>query len=476
MEEVEFKFDVSWRDNPFFCGLDVHKHELAVTICSAEYRAARIVSRSIFRVDDEGLERFWNYVNKYHPAGFAMEATGIYHHLIYKFLKRKIDAKPWTSELVVTNPADTNNLPGRQKNDKIDSEDLARYLALGMLKNSKPIIYVLEDIKRLYRRMLRLEKERTMLKNHITKVLDRAGIRAKGVNLNHEWFRRFLFHFVEFYGPLRAFMEDLQRDDHPLRPHRTIILKNRKRFEAYGNISLRGLERLLIRQDLIELELKTARKAIFTIEIGQIIEHYPHLREQAANLASIPGISKVTALWILSEIGNISHYPTPRKFSAYCGCCPRIVSSANKVYSAHISRHSNSHLRTIFYNAGVVICNLLKQDSDLKRYADRSLQRKGKRAFKLTVCCVATKLTKIVYAILRDGVPYNPSHLSKSKKGTSYHQSENFELVDKRLIRRAKKSLTRINETEREETLGMLKEEITTLVGNLDLLLRTEKN
>ncbi|MHA1688278.1 MAG: transposase, partial [Promethearchaeota archaeon] len=39
-------------------------------------------------------------------------------------------------------------------------------------------------------------------------------------------------------------------------------------------------------------------------------------------------------------------FKTRETFSACCGCCPRVVSSAGKVYSAHVSRHSNKFLRT----------------------------------------------------------------------------------------------------------------------------------
>ncbi|MHA1723988.1 MAG: hypothetical protein ACTSXH_03990 [Promethearchaeota archaeon] len=47
--------------------------------------------------------------------------------------------------------------------------------------------------------------------------------------------------------------------------------------------------------------------------------------------------------------------------------------SARKVYSAHVFRHSNKFLRTIFYNAAVVLCNLTKQEFTLKRFATRTM-------------------------------------------------------------------------------------------------------
>ena len=475
MELVEFKFDVDWRSNPFFCGLDIHKHELAVAICSAEFRDAKIVSRSIFRVNSEGLERFWNHVKKYQPAGFAMEATGIFHHAIHEFLTEKLNTVEWRSEIVVTNPADANRLPGRQKNDKIDSESLAKYLAHGMLKEGKPVINVLEDLKAVFRVITRLEKDRTALKNRIIKTLDRAGIRPKSLDLNSNWTSQFLYHFTQFQGTLGAFLEEIFAKDHPLKSRENLIKKNLSRFAPFSPLSLTFVQRALVRQDLIELDIKTGRKDTLVVEIGQVIEQYSTLRMHASNLASIPGISKTTAVWILSEIGNIKQYPTPRAFAAYCGCCPRIVSSAGKVYSAHVSRHSNAYLRTIFYKAAIVICNLLKQDSELKRYAVRAMQRKGTQAFKLAACNVATKLTKIVYAILRDGVPFDPEFSRQTPRNIKEYKGQDFSLVDKKIIRHARNVLLRASQMEKAQELGHVKKEIETLAQSLDSLLKGKK-
>ena len=122
------------------------------------------------------------------------------------------------------------------------------------------------------------------------------------------------------------------------------------------------LKKRLIGQNLT---LGECLKSLLAIEIDQMLVDRPGLRQRAHVLSSIPGISPFSAVWILAEIGSIQRFPTKSQLLAYCGCYPRIVSSAGKVYSAHIFRHSNAYLRTIFYNAAVVTCNLLKENSDL---------------------------------------------------------------------------------------------------------------
>ncbi|TXT67369.1 MAG: hypothetical protein BAJALOKI1v1_110025 [Promethearchaeota archaeon] len=158
MEEIKFKFSVDWTKSAFYCGLDIHKYELAVALYSQDDSKSEFVKTSIFSTDSKGLQQFWSFVKKYHPAGFAMEATGIYHHLIYKFLSKKRENVHWPFKLLVVNPKNIAGLPGRQKADKIDAEHLAKYLAKGILEPGQPVIEVLEDLKHIFELLPELRK------------------------------------------------------------------------------------------------------------------------------------------------------------------------------------------------------------------------------------------------------------------------------------------------------------------------------
>lgn len=472
MEEIEFKFSVDWTKTAFYCGLDVHKYELAVAIYSRDDSHSDFLKTNLFSVDSEGLERFWNFIKKYRPFGFAMEATGIYHHVIYKFLQKKRMLVHWPFKIVVVNPADASGIPGRQKFDKMDAENLAKYLAMDLLKNGKPIIEVLEDLKAIFRLAASLERERTVLKNRIKKTLDRAGIRPRGLNMNHDWVREFLHHFIEQNKSLGVCLNEIGANEELLRSHRHKILKNLNKFIPYFNFALTSAQRSIIRQDLVELDFKTTRKSLLAIEIDQVILERPGLRQHAHNLASIPGISPFSAVWILAEIGNISQFSRKRQFLAYCGCCPRVVSSAGKIYSAHISRHSNSYMRTIFYNAAVVVCNFVKKKSVLKEYALHIMKRKGSISMKLVYCIVAAKIAHITYAVLRDRVAFQPNFGSSLDKKSPMRSACAFTISDRKLIRRTRNSLKRMNEI---KNIGLIGEYSTHLAKQLDLVLQGKK-
>lgn len=401
-----------------------------------------------------------------------MEATGVYHHVVYRFLVRRRARADWAFRIVVVNPAHASGIPNRQKNDKIDAENLARYLAMGLLKNGKPVIEIIEDLKAIFRMALRIEKDRTALKNRIKKTLDRAGIRPKGMDLNLEWVREFLHHFLESSLNLGQVIAQVKMDEEILKSHRNKLFKNINRFAPYFDFTLSPAQRSMIRQDLVALDFKTARKRLLAVEIDQIILERPALRQHAFHLSTIPGISPFSAVWILAEIGSIRQFPSVRQFLAYCGCSPRIVSSAGKVYSAHISRHSNAYLRTIFYNAAVVLCNFEKNQSTLKEYATQVIKRKRAASMTLVYCVVAAKIARIVHSLLKQSTLFDPGHgqnLRKVKRGDGESQ---FSLTSKTLIRKARNSLRRVGTI---QELGMLGEHASVLAEQFDLALQGKK-
>ncbi|MHA1755911.1 MAG: IS110 family transposase [Promethearchaeota archaeon] len=459
MEEIKFKFSVNWTKTTFYCGLDVHKHELAVAIYTKDDSLSEFVKATIFSVTSKGLSEFWSFVSKYRPVGFAMEATGIYHHIIYKFLVNKRSHVHWPFSIVVVNPADAAGLPGRQKFDRIDAEHLARYLAMGLLRSGKPVIEVLEDLKAVFRMAARLERERMALKNRIKKILDRAGIRPKHFDLNKNWTVNFLELFIEQEDSLGRFIEqELGDKTSPLQKSRTYLIKNLKHLMPFFNFSLTPTQRALIRQDLVELNFKTGRKALLAVEVDQVLLDRPGLRARAHDLSTIPGISPFSAVWILAEIGNIKMYRTYKHFLSYCGCCPRIVSSGNKVYSAHTQRHSNTYLLTIFYNAAVVLCNFTKKKSALKIYADRVNSMKSFRNKKLVYCIVAGKIAKIAYTLLKNKVPFTPE---LGDPVILNPPNGSFSLSDKKLIRKVRNNLRRVKLIPNiGDTLGAKAEEL----------------
>lgn len=460
MEQKPFKFSEDLTDVIHYCGMDVHKHQITACIYARDRSNTEFIKTSVFSTDHLGLNQLFGFAKKYRPVAFAMEATGIYHHVVVQFLEENRVKSRWQYEIIVSNPADAAGVPGTAKHDKVDAIKLAKYAANGLLKNGKKIIFVLEDLKSIFRMAVRLERERTMLKNRIKKTLDRAGIRPSGLNLNHVWTQTFLYAFIQQAKSLGAFISLYMQNSETELKYKNSISKNLTKFEPYFDFTLSSVQKALIRQHLVDLDFKTSRKTILALEVDKLLLDCPGLRQQAYQLSTIPGISTFSAVWILAEIGSISYFPTWRNFRSYCGCCPNVVKSANRIYSAHTNRHSNKYLRTLFYNAAVVLCNFVKKESDLKSYATRILVRKGERSKKLPYCIIAGKIAKLVYSTLKNNTQFAPKAPYPSI--SPYIGLNVLEVKD---IRRARNLLRRVGKF---KNLGILSEDALMLAEGLD--------
>lgn len=203
----------------------------------------------------------------------------------------------------------------------------------------------------------------------------------------------------------------------------------------------------LVRQEMVELEFKTTRKSMLSVEIDRIICSRPGLRQKILNISSIPGISPYMAAWLVAEIGDIARFEDARHFIAYCGCCPRILSTDKKVYSCHVTRKSNNFIRTMLFQAAKVLCVAVKQESALKSYAVRTMTRKRHRGMNLAFLIIAAKMARIIYAIVRDNVEFAPDLAKPRQPATDEHESI-LTITDRKLLRRARSVLNRVGTLE----------------------------
>ncbi|HMF34018.1 MAG TPA: IS110 family transposase [Candidatus Lokiarchaeia archaeon] len=445
MDSDKFKFSEDWAAAQFACGIDVHKYQLAVAIYARDDAGQEFAKHNVFHNDQAGLEDLWRFAAKYRPTGFAMEATGVYHHALANFLAaRQVDCG-WPFEVVIANPADARGVIGRQKYDRVDALTIAKLYAAGILKSGSLVVPALEDLKAVFRAAARLERDRTALKNRIKKTLDRAGARPAGLDLNTEWARAFLYFLTDFPGTLGDAVARCAGNDSPIPEHQAKVVKNAAKFAPYAEVALSPTQQALVRQDLVELEFKTSRKALLAVQVDLMLMTRPGLRQVAECLATVPGISPFSAAWLLAEIGPVSRYPSARAFLAYCGCCPRIVESGGRIYSAHVTRRSNKYVRTIFYMAATVVCNLTREQSALKAYAQRVARDKGPKRRKLALMIVAAKIARVVFGIIQNPAPFSPD-LARPTKAGMQGAGGTFCVADHKVLRKAKKCLERVGE------------------------------
>jgi transposase len=152
-----------------------------------------------------------------------------------------------------------------------------------------------------------------------------------------------------------------------------------------------------------------AREAVDTYtglidQVGQHIQRQEQrLKDLAGNdprvkwLASIPGVGTYSAMIILSEIGEVERFSSPKALFSYAGLVPWVRESAGHRSRGWISRCGSPRLRWVMVEAAHTA---LRCSPAAKRYFDRLRKRKHAHVARVAL---ARKLLAAVFAMLRDG-------------------------------------------------------------------------
>jgi transposase len=123
-------------------------------------------------------------------------------------------------------------------------------------------------------------------------------------------------------------------------------------------------------------------------------------------LMTIPGIGAITSLSFSAAIEDPGNFKRSRSVGAWLGLTTRRYQSGEINYDGHISRRGDSHLRSLLYEAAVVMLTRTKSrhDSSLKDWGLKLRERLG---IKRAAVAVARKLAVIMHSMLKTGEPFN---------------------------------------------------------------------
>ena len=214
-------------------------------------------------------------------------------------------------QCLVVNPADvpTKDKERAGKTDRVDCRKLARSLRNGDIEG----IYVPSRPKAEDRGLLRtrhsMVRKQTRCKNQIKSILCFYGIHIPDEVANSHWSKRFI-----------AWIESIRME------------------RASGNMALKVhlAELTHIRQ--IIAELNRAIRALSTTD---------DYRNNVRILKTVPGISTLTAMTLLTELYDINRFKTLDKLCGYVGLIPNTDSSGETDRKTGITDRRNAHLRRI---------------------------------------------------------------------------------------------------------------------------------
>ena len=118
-------------------------------------------------------------------------------------------------------------------------------------------------------------------------------------------------------------------------------------------------------------------------------------------LVTIPGIGPRTASELVIGI-NIEDFPDHDHLASYCGIAPRNRRSGTSISSVSASRQGNRRLKNLL----IFSCNSLVRSENRFGEYYRACRGRGMRHGE-ALKAVARKRLKVIYAIMRDKVPYS---------------------------------------------------------------------
>jgi transposase len=343
---------------PIYIGLDVHKKSWSVSI-STQYGQYKSFSQP------PEVDKLVHYLRHHFPGGEYWSAyeAGYCGFWIHDRLKEK------GIGCLVVNPADvpTKNKERKRKRDRIDCRKLSRSLRNGDLEG----IYVpprekVED-RSLIRTRLSMVRKQTRCKNQIKSMLLFYGVVIPEEKEMGHWSRR----FIQWIEGIR-----MQR--------------------ASGDIALKiHLEELChLRQIIVKLD-----RGILALSRT---EEY---RSWVLLLRTVPGISTLTAMILLTEIGEISRFPSIDELTSYVGLIPDTEASGEKEHVGGVTQRSHSQLRWLLIEAS---WRAVQKDPALMMAFDQYCKRMRKTK---AIVKIARKLLNRIRYVLKNRAEYVPAVL-----------------------------------------------------------------
>ncbi|MDR3080744.1 MAG: IS110 family transposase [Streptomyces sp.] len=237
----------------------------------------------------------------------------------------------------------------RLKNDKVDAATLAQLLRADLLPEAWIAPLAVRQQRVLLRHRFHLVRVRTLLRNRIHAVLAEHGLSRPGAC---------------FTAAGRAWLEDLDLPD----ASRTIV------------------DQLLFLLDALNEPIAALDRQLAAQARGD---------PRVAGLTQLPGVGVLTALVIVTEVGDVNRFPSARKLAAWAGLTPTVHSSDLTVRHGHISKQGSAWLRWILCEAA----QTAKRSPEFAATYQAIAHRRGK---KIATTAIARKLITRAYHVLRE--------------------------------------------------------------------------
>jgi len=392
-------------------GLDVH--EKSVSVCARIMKGTQVETvEATFPTFTEDLEQLRDWLTRNRIQRVAMESTGVYWRPVWNILEQK----PAKLDLLLLNPQHVKALPGH-KTDRVDAARIAELLQYGLVRASFVPPQEIRELRDLVRRRVHLQQDRSRVSSRIHRLLELYNIKLSSVLTKMT------------SQTARSILEGLATAK-TMKPEALALLATHKRVRGKREQLKKALHcqptdhfRFLLRELLEELDRLTDKMKQMEERIAERMAPYAEL---IGRLCKIPGVEKLTAWTLISEIGvEMSRFPTAGHLASWCGLCPGNAESGGKRHSGRTSK-GNRYVRRALLQAAWAAARITRRRTFFTTFFFRVSRKAG---MKKAAVAVAHKILALAYLMIRDGSEYR-------EQGADYFDRVHPERTKNKLIQR----------------------------------------
>lgn len=389
-----------------YAGVDIAKTDHVIG--AVDETGAEIAKPMGFKNTEAGFERCVAWLESVAESEdevfVGMEATGHYWKACFAHLTAA------GYRVCVVNPMQVHamrRLKGLAgvKNDRIDARLIAETLRQGDYDETRLATDEVQALRQLTRYRQALKQELAAVKTQAVCVLD-------------AYFPEYAGLFSDVFGAasLKVLAECPTPSEVGRRRASTIakLLSegSRGRLGADKAARLKAAARssvgIRLGEDAASFQIKTQVSQIefLNATVAKVEREVASLLARIEpNVTTIPGVSTATGAQIVAEIGDVKRFGGGAAIVKYAGLNPGVDESGkHSAEGVPITKHGSPYLRRALWLAA----NRARQyDPRLKAFYDKK-RREGK-PHRVAVTAVARKLCHVVYAVMRDGEPYDPA-------------------------------------------------------------------
>ena len=364
------------------CGLDVHKDSVTACVLWAEANGRSRREKRRFATFTLDLMKLSDWLRDCGVTHVAMESTGVYWKPVWHVLEGAF-------ELLLLNAQHVKAIPGH-KTDPRDAGWLAELLQHGLVQSSFVPPDPIRGLRDLTRYRVTLAQECNRVANRIQKILEDANLKLGSVASDVLG--------ASGRAILKALIAGEQDAVKLAELARGLLRRKIPQLQLALQGRVRAHHRFLLQELLDHLEFLESKMIRLEEEIGERLRPF---EDQVRRLCTIPGISRVSAWGIISEIGlDMSQFPDAQHLASWAALCPGNWESAGKRKSGRI-RKANPWLRRH-------LCQCAWAVSTKKNtYLSALFRRLARKGVKVASIAVAHSLLVIAYHILKDGTEYH---------------------------------------------------------------------